>query len=412
MIYSLEICRKSMILLVLLALIYSCIPMSAAVSEISVFPSSQEVYSGDEFDIYIYMEPEMSLAGAQLDISYDSELIQANSVDGSELFEQDGTSSIFIGGTVDNSLGTINGLFAVTLGKAEINTAGNFATVSFTAQENAGDCSIELSNVILSDYSGSSLPINVNDAQVTVLKTVSNSTTEETASTGGGGGGSGGGDTGEEAENIGIKEVSKIYVTADTRTTYNFSDSSNPIACISYMSLKNSGFITSTIEVLKDVSSTVSEKPQGLIYRNINIWVGKAGYATENNIDDTRISFNVPKQWMQVNNIGTSSIHLNRYHDGKWSPLETYLIAEDEDFFIFEAKTPGFSPFSITATVPVNEEEETEHVTEDAGVPTKAEEETPSDQTAAADTKLAQNSSLFILVSMSILLLCRRRNII
>ncbi|WP_340818023.1 PGF-pre-PGF domain-containing protein [Methanolobus sp. WCC4] len=411
--------KKGLLLLVLLALIYSCIPVTAAVSEVSVLPSSQEVCPGEEFDIYIYVEPECPVAGAQLDISYDSELVQADIVDGSEFFEQEGASSIFIGGTVDNSVGTINGLFAVTLGKAEISTAGNFAIVSFTAQEDMGDCTIGLSNVILSDCSGNPIAITVNDAQVTVQNRESSNSTEEiTESTSSGGGGGGGGDTDEKAENIAHKEVSKIYVTANTRAVYNFSDSSNPIASISYTSLKNSGFITSTVEVLNDVSTTVSEKPDGIIYRNINIWVGKEGYATESNVEDTRISFTVLKQWMQANDVGTGNIHLNRYHDGKWNILETELTGEDQDFFIFEAKTPGFSPFAITADVPVIDEEETEPVNEDTDAPIKTEEEVAeveeagTNSTETSELKLAQNSSLYLLVSMSILLLCRRRNII
>lgn len=413
---SLERYMEYMVLLMLFIVTCSCIPVVTADSVVSILPSSQEVYPGDGFDVYVYIEPETPVAGAQLDISYDNTMLRADSVDGSDFFEQDGTTSIFIGGTVDNSQGSINGLFAVTLGKAEISTAENFAQITFTALERTGDCSITLSNVILSDPSGNQLPVTLRDSHVTIPGSASTFTEETTTSTGGGGGG-GGGDTGEKAENIDRKEVSKLYVTADTMTVYRFTDSSNPITSISYMSLKNSGFISSTIEVLKDVSTTVPEKPDGLIYRNINIWVGKAGYATESNIKDTQISFKVLKQWMQVNNIGTGSIHLKRYNDGQWTDLETELTGQDEDFFIFEAKTPGFSPFAITADAQAIEEMELAPVTNEGAI---LEEEIYADEvgeteitsTKIADPGLGQNSSLLLLASMSVVLLCRRKNIV
>ncbi len=413
--YSLDICRKCLVLLLLVALTYSFFPTGMANSDVSILPSAQEVYTGDEFDIYIYIEPETPIAGAQLDMSYDSDMLRANSVDGSDLFEQDGTSSIFIGGTIDNSQGRINGLFAVTLGKANIASAENFAHVSFTALEKTGDCTIKLSNVILSDYSGNALPITTKDAQITIQENASVPTGETTTATGGGGGG-GGGDTGEKAENIDSKEVSKVYVNADTKTTYYFSDSSNPVKSISYMSLKNAGFITSTIEILRDVSSTVSGKPEGIIYRNINIWVGKAGYATENNIKDTRISFTVPKQWMQLNNVETDNIHLQRYDGDKWNALETELTGQDEDFFIFEAKTPGFSPFAITAEIP-DTAEEIISVIENNGIVAETEKdpekvaESGSISTEVSQPELQQNSSFLLFISIFVVLFCRRRNI-
>jgi PGF-pre-PGF domain-containing protein len=51
-----------------------------------------------------------------------------------------------------------------------------------------------------------------------------------------------------------------------------------------FVFLKNSGQITSTIEVLNNRSKLVNSTPDGSIYIYVNIWVGKAGFATASNI--------------------------------------------------------------------------------------------------------------------------------
>ncbi|MBP1909969.1 PGF-pre-PGF domain-containing protein [Methanolobus bombayensis] len=403
---------------------YLIFPTATAISEVSILPSNQELYPGDTFDIYIYMEPKTPIAGAQLDISYDSDMIKVNNVDGSAFFEQDGISSIFIGGNVDNSQGTINGLFAVTLGKTDVVSAENFAHISFTALENTGNCTINLYNVILSDYSGNALPISIQDAQISIIGQSTTTTPEEVAVSSGGGGGGGGGDTGESPDNIEFKEVNKLYITGNTDVSYTFDDNNNPVKAISYTSLKNAGFISTTIEVLKDVSTTVSQKPAGLIYRNMNIWVGKAGYATENNMESMKISFAVLKKWVQVNDVNTDAIYMNRYNEGKWQVLETEMTGEDDDFYFYEAKTPGFSPFAITANSASENAAESEQVNaassyEDPGSKEETEEieaeqvtdessEFIKDETHSA--KLSQNSLLLLLISISFLVILIRTN--
>ncbi|WP_164997867.1 PGF-pre-PGF domain-containing protein [Methanolobus psychrotolerans] len=414
--YLLNPYRRITLLSLILTFILFCIPLASADSVVCISPSGQDIYANHDFDVFINIEPETPIAGAQLDISFDNDMITANRVDDGGFFKQEGIMSIFIGGTIDNPHGRINGLFAVTLGKAEVSTPENFAHVTFTASNKTGNCIISLSNVIMSDSDGKAIPVTVSNAQVNIIETSASLIQESIASSGGGSGGGGGGDTGENTENIDFMEVEKLYVTGDYDVVYLFDENTNPVRSISYRSLKNAGFITSTIEVLKDVSSTVSEKPDGIIYRNMNIWVGKAGYATENNIEDTRISFIVLKKWMQSNDIGTGNIHMKRYSDGKWEKLDTEMTGENEDFILYEAKTPGFSPFAITADVPY--ENPMEKVISNSDTDNKVllpEEEnsldTKSPASVVSDTnsaKLAQNSLLLFCPSIFIILLCRR----
>ena len=418
--YFLATYRKIMLLTFMLTLIYACILTTSAESVVSILPPSQSIDANQEFDVYINIDPETPIAGAQLDILYDPDVLSVSTVNEGDFFKHDGTMSIFIGGTVDHSQGRVNGLFAVTLGKAEISTEGTFAHITFIASDRKGDCIIDISNVILSNSDGLSVPVTTHTAQVTINENTPSCQIDETTANSDGGSGGGGGDTGEDVNNIALKEVKKIYIIADTDITYSFDENSNPINSINYRSLKNAGFITSTIEVLKDVSSTVSENPEGLIYRNMNIWIGKAGYATETNMDDMRISFVVLKNWILVNDVDSENIHLKRYHAGKWETLDTEITGENEDFLIFEAKTPGFSPFAITAETPsddmenevsLNEESDSE-ITDQKEESSISIENSVSGSTETTSSKLAQNSSLLLCISMLIILLFRRDKLI
>lgn len=180
--------------------------------------------------------------------------------------------------------------------------------------------------------------------------TISTTSQSTTSTSGGGGGGGGGGSTGEEYENIDFKDVLNVYAGKNSLTEFIFDDERNDVTYIKYTSLRNSGKISTTIEILKNTSALADTAPPGIVYRNLNIWVGKTGYATETNIKDPTIGFRVGKEWMNEMNIEPSSIKLNRYSEGNWSSLATENNGDDEEYLYFEAETPGFSPFAITGT--------------------------------------------------------------
>ncbi|MDG6243207.1 MAG: PGF-pre-PGF domain-containing protein [Methanolobus sp.] len=419
--------RKHMILLrfcIVFLLItltaFSCVLAVSADSVVTVSPLVSEVNTNQRFDVYINIEPQTPIAGAQLDILFDSNMISAVEVTSGDLFEQEGVMLVFIGGTINNQLGSIGDLFAVTLGKAEICTAGNFAHISFIAGNDTGNSDIILTNVILSDFQGNAIPVTVCNADVNVIASTPLNIPEEVPVSAGGSGSGAGEATGENKENIGLKEVVQVYVIGGSRIRFLFDEKTNPIKEISYLSLKNAGFIAGTTEVLNDVSSTVSQRPSGAIYRNINIWIGKAGYATDSNMDDTQISFAVLKKWMDINNAEPENINLQRYHEDRWQTLDTRITGEDEEFFFFEAKTPGFSPFAITADLPnvfpdSQEREEIEHdplVDEAEKDNGKIKEKDSLNDCAvpqeAVCAELAQNSSLLLCISMIVIFLGRR----
>ncbi len=183
----------------------------------------------------------------------------------------------------------------------------------------------------------------------TTVTTSTPVTATSASSSGGGGGGGGGGSTGEDVENIVFKDVLSVYAGMDDIVDFDFDDDKNDIDYIRYDSLKNAGKISTTIEILKS-KSTFADKPvSGLVYKNMNIWVGKTGYATESNIKNPVIGFRVSKEWIDNNDIDPATIALNRYNGDVWEILSTKQNDPEDDYLYFEANTPGFSPFAITA---------------------------------------------------------------
>ncbi|SFM26378.1 PGF-pre-PGF domain-containing protein [Methanolobus profundi] len=168
---------------------------------------------------------------------------------------------------------------------------------------------------------------------------------------------SGGGYFGENYDNI-LNKVSKSQnVLAKRTTTFSFNSEDNPIDSVSFIALKNSGVISTTIEILKGISTLVSAPPSGEVYKYVNIWVGDTGFATPDNIENAVITFKVEKVWISENDVRESRISLYRYSGSKWNELDTLKVKEDDEYVYFESETPGFSPFAITGIkkdVPLN----------------------------------------------------------
>ncbi|WP_164997834.1 PGF-pre-PGF domain-containing protein [Methanolobus psychrotolerans] len=226
--------------------------------------------------------------------------------------------------------------------------------------------------------------------------TTSTQTTVISTSSGGGGGGGGGGSTGEDLENIAFKDVLSVYTAKDEIVDFDFDSENNDIEYIRYTSLRNAGKISTTIEILKNTSTFVDNAPSGLIYRNMNVWIGKTGYATENNIKDPVIGFKVSKKWVLDNDIDPSTIVLKRYSDDTWQMLDTKQTDPDDNYLYFEASTPGFSVFAITAEEPLitDEKEKTGITVMELDGSTLMEDITDSNTSTADNNEREDNGKL------------------
>jgi PGF-pre-PGF domain-containing protein len=67
--------------------------------------------------------------------------------------------------------------------------------------------------------------------------------------------------------------------------------------------------------VLRNTSTLVKTPAPGIVYKNMDIWVGTSGFATPRNMKNAEIMFRVEKAWV---NEGTTALY--RY-DGDWVEL-------------------------------------------------------------------------------------------
>jgi len=165
---------------------------------------------------------------------------------------------------------------------------------------------------------------------------------------GGGGGSSGGAASGEDFYNIVLSETDRQSVYKNSSVSFIFDLEGNIVKHINFTALNSAGKVAAKVEILNNTSTLVSTLPPHEVFRNLNIWVGNAGWGTKRNIADATVVFTVDKSWITENNIEGSSIALYRYSDDTWHKLVTRKISEDVNSLQFEAGTPGFSPFAVT----------------------------------------------------------------
>lgn len=166
----------------------------------------------------------------------------------------------------------------------------------------------------------------------------------------GGSGGGGGGGSPEPAKNVKSKELSQQFVSNGNRIRFEFTKEATAIGYVEFNAKKTAGRITTTIEELKGKSSLTPTDPEGEVYKHLNIWVGSGGFANSNNIENAIVGFRVSKEWMTENHINMDTVILQHFSGEQWNSLETEKVGEDDEYLYFEAETPGFSPFAITAS--------------------------------------------------------------
>jgi len=152
---------------------------------ISISQSTQVVNAGETFTINISVEPNNAIAGLQFDLAIEPSLVTINEVQEGNLLTQNGATSYFSPGNIDNIAGTITGAFGViTTPGQTVSTSGVFATINLTAGTQGGTCLLTLSNVIAGDIDANALPVSVIDGMVTinlspVLNPIGNKTVNE-----------------------------------------------------------------------------------------------------------------------------------------------------------------------------------------------------------------------------------------
>lgn len=214
-------------------------------------------------------------------------------------------------------------------------------------------------------------------------------------SSGGSGGGAGG--SPEPAKNVKIKELCQQFVSNNNRIKYEFTKKATCVGYIEFDARKNAGKITTIVEELNGKSSLTPTEPEGEIYKHLNIWVGNGGFATPENIENAIVGFKVSKDWIDEKDVIADSLTLQHFSDNRWYSLPTRKVDEDDDYIYFEAETPGFSPFAITASKTilqieepeVNENQPASEVEQQDNSGSGIESDSPSEEKGSLGSKIA-----------------------
>ena len=170
------------------------------------------------------------------------------------------------------------------------------------------------------------------------------SKTFTTAGSGTGSGGSGGGsNTGATSLASESQTVSKF--TAGTPASVTLSKEGDH--GVSEISVQVKNDVTSvSVTVNKLNKNPLSTEVGAHVFNYLSISAPKL---TNENIEKAKIKFKVEKKWLEDNDLDKNTAALNRYSAGKWNKLTTRLLSEDATHVSYEADTPGFSFFAITA---------------------------------------------------------------
>jgi len=181
---------------------------------------------------------------------------------------------------------------------------------------------------------------NTNSTLINIIRT----TVSTTSSSGGGGGGT----SGEDFNNIAETQTKRNSIFKNDDISYAFEQTLNPIIYVNFTSKISAGTIASKIEVLRNTSTLANMSAPGLVYKNINIWVGNYGWASDRSIVDATIILVVPREWITFHSIQEDSIAMYRYHNDSWELLPTSILSTNGEYVYYESMTPGFSPFAIS----------------------------------------------------------------
>jgi hypothetical protein len=170
---DMKVLRYSRILIILLVLsLLVFIPglvAAAGNAVVSVAAPSGTINPGQQFIVSINVVPNNAIAGMQFDLSYNPSIVTVNSVAEGNLLNQAGANTYFNPGQINNTVGTITGVFgAITSPGQTVAASGTFAIITMTASSTGGSCPLTLSNVIVGDSGGHSVPVSLTNSTITV----------------------------------------------------------------------------------------------------------------------------------------------------------------------------------------------------------------------------------------------------
>ena len=144
-------------------------PIAYEPTSVRILPESLNVAPGENFLVTVSVTPGTSIAGMQFNLGFDATLLSVNSVaEGDLLSQNESLNTSFIGGTINNTAGTITNVFGCILGPYNATAPGTFAIINMTAKDSFGTSDLNLTGVVVSDPYGHVADTGVTNGMVTV----------------------------------------------------------------------------------------------------------------------------------------------------------------------------------------------------------------------------------------------------
>ena len=119
--------------------------------------------AGDTFTLNLNAENISDLAGWQADIAFDPNVLEAVEVTEGDFLKSEGGDTFFQGGTIDNTVGKITGLFSARISESGVSGTGTLLSVTFKAKA-GGETQVTLENfefISITDDIISTVPPNI-----------------------------------------------------------------------------------------------------------------------------------------------------------------------------------------------------------------------------------------------------------
>ena len=193
-----------------------------------------------------------------------------------------------------------------------------------------------------------------------------------------------------------VTSESRTFATVakDAENTYRLSGKEIiGVNAVIFTATEDMESVRVTVSKLTSKPSSVST-PDGGIYRYIEIDAPKLAGKTK----EAKIQFEVTKTWLTDNDFAAEDVILMRFADSKWNVLTTSKLSESSSKAYYEAVSPGFSYFAITAQKEAEEEPVAE---EDTNLTTDLE---VAPITAAVDAQAEKVSLKALWITIGVLL--------
>lgn len=186
--------RRNIMVIIVIAIAATMVNSASAIASVSLNGTDTHIL-GESFEVEVLIDTSSAInCGAQMNIEYNESLLMLNSVIEGNYYTQNGASTFFGGGTINNTAGTVVNIFGVILGNHYVSAPGEFIVLNFTVigigangTSTYSDTPINFSLVKMADPEGNPVPIMATNGNIKIstLGFINFSSANKTMLTGG-----------------------------------------------------------------------------------------------------------------------------------------------------------------------------------------------------------------------------------